>query len=152
MGRSKAIPVMIVAALVGASVSSTPASAAFGFCSQPFAPTAFLTRPSKPFCASMRNCTEFDVQQYRNEIDRYYTDLKRYATQVNDYYDAATAYVKCMADLDRPRTTSSLTTSSLSKRSMNGATRSACCKPRVPTSGQTSKWRFAPFVSTAPKS
>jgi hypothetical protein len=100
MGRSKVFSLAIIAALAGASVSSAPASAAYGFCSQPFAPTTFLTRPSKPYCAALRNCTELDVQQYRNEIDRYYSDLKRYATQVDDYYDAATAYVKCMADLD----------------------------------------------------
>lgn len=83
----------------GSLVSSQPAQAAFGICSQPFAPSAYLSKPDKPICAISRNCTETDVQEYREEVDDYFGHLKRYAGQVDDYYNDAQAYIKCMADL-----------------------------------------------------
>jgi hypothetical protein len=84
----------------GSLVSSQPAQAAFGICSQPFAPSVFLSKPDKPYCAISHDCTEADVQQYRDEINDYFDHLKRYAGEVDDYYNDAQTYIKCMADLD----------------------------------------------------
>jgi hypothetical protein len=96
----KSLGALALAFGAGTLVSSQPAQAAFGFCSQPFAPTMFLTKPTKPYCAISRNCSDFDVQNYRNEIDSYFDRLKKYARGVDDYYTGAQSYIKCMADLD----------------------------------------------------
>ena len=95
--RTLAVCTAICASMMG---SSTPVQASFGFCSQPMAPTVFLRKPSKPFCAARRNCTDVDVQMYRNEIDSYFRSLKNYANEVESYYADAAQYVKCMSDLD----------------------------------------------------
>ena len=83
----------------GALLAAAPTQAAFGFCSQPTAPSAFLVKPNEPYCAISQNCSEWDVQNYRNEIDRYFDSLKRYARDVDQYYNDASSYISCMADL-----------------------------------------------------
>lgn len=80
--------------------SAVPAQASFGFCSQPMAPSAFLSKPNKPYCISSRNCTEWDVSSYRTQVRTYYDALARYARDVDSYYADAASYVKCMSDLD----------------------------------------------------
>jgi hypothetical protein len=98
--NSKSLGAIALAFVAGSLVSSQPAQAALGFCTQPYAPTIFLRKPDKPFCAISRSCTELDVQNYRDDIDRYFDRLKQYAGQVDDYYNDARTYIKCMADLD----------------------------------------------------
>jgi hypothetical protein len=98
--RGKTVAAAGLAFAAGLTVNSAPVQAAFGYCSQPMAPSVFLSKPSKPYCAISRNCSEWDVQMYRNEIDRYFDSLRRYASQVDDYYSDAQTYISCMADLD----------------------------------------------------
>jgi hypothetical protein len=98
--RGKSIAAVGLAFAAGLAANSTPVYAAFGYCSQPMAPTVFMTKPSKPYCAASRSCSEWDIQRYRNDIDRHFDSLKRYAGQVEDYYSDAQSYIKCMADLD----------------------------------------------------
>ena len=95
----KSLGLIALAFSAGSLVSSEPAQAAFGFCSQPLAPSAFFSKPSKPLCVMSRNCTEWDVQNYKRDVESYFDQLKRYAGQVDDYYNGAQSYVKCMADL-----------------------------------------------------
>jgi hypothetical protein len=77
------------------------ADAMFRYCSQPIAPSVgFITKPSKPFCAAARNCSEWEVSAYRSDVESYYRKLKRYAEEVETYYADAATYLKCMADLD----------------------------------------------------
>jgi hypothetical protein len=83
-----------------AMVGSEPASAAFGFCNQPMAPTPFLRKPTKPYCAIDRSCEQWQVDSYKNEIDRYFKSLKSYLADVDRYREDAYAYAKCMADFD----------------------------------------------------
>jgi hypothetical protein len=89
-----------LSALALTITTSEPAAAAFGFCVQPTAPTAFLRKPTKPFCAADRNCDRWEVDNYQNEIDRYFRSLKAYLADVDSYRDDAYAYAKCMAELD----------------------------------------------------
>lgn len=96
----KILAALVLAFSAGVLVSSDPAIAAFGFCSRPSAPSAYLAKPSKPYCVISRSCSQWDVQNYRNEIDRYFDGLKRYAGDVDAYYSDAQNYIKCMADLD----------------------------------------------------
>ena len=64
------------------------------------APSAFLTKPSKPYCATNRSCSDWEVSNYRREVSSYYDSLNRYAREVDEYYNQASSYVKCMSDLD----------------------------------------------------
>lgn len=95
----------VAIAIVGAFAAGTvvdigTASAAYRFCSQPMAPSAYLRKPTKPFCASNRSCSEWEVSSYRDEVDRYFRKLKTYADEVESYYSEATDYVSCMSKLD----------------------------------------------------
>jgi len=80
--------------------ASQPAQAAFGYCSQPQAPTVFVRKPSKPYCATDRSCEQWEVDSYKSEVDRYFRSLKAYLAEVDTYSEEAYAYAKCMADLD----------------------------------------------------
>lgn len=94
-------PIMSALALaLCVTMSGSSASAAFRFCMEPRAPSAFLSKPSKPYCAASRTCTSYDVSRYKSEIDTYFRNLKDYAYQVDRYYKSAGEYVECMADLD----------------------------------------------------
>jgi len=86
--------------VAGNLVNSSAASAAYGFCSTPMAPSAFLSKPSKPYCFSARNCSEWQINSYKRDVDSYYENLRRYEEQVDDYYNSATKYVQCMSYLD----------------------------------------------------
>jgi len=77
---------------------AAPSPALASFCMQPSAPSIYISKPMKPFCAP--RCSEWDVQMYRDEIDRYYRRLKDYAREVEDYYHQAGDYIECMAKLD----------------------------------------------------
>jgi hypothetical protein len=70
------------------------------FCFQPTAPMAILRKPTLPYCAASRSCTESDVRMYRLEIDEYYGRLKRYAADLDNFIIEANNYIKCMSDLD----------------------------------------------------
>ncbi|MFW2349897.1 hypothetical protein [Qipengyuania sp.] len=100
MKYEKIALIATLAFLAGSHVAPPDAQAAFGYCTQPMAPSAFLHKPNKPYCAAARNCSEWDVQRYRNDVDSYYESLRRYAREVDDYYDDAARYIKCMSDLD----------------------------------------------------
>lgn len=100
MGKLKITAALIAAFAAGAVANVGTANAAYGFCSQPFAPSVFLSKPGKPFCYSSRNCSEWQVNSYKSDVDRYYRDLRQYAGQVDSYYKDATKYVECMSYLD----------------------------------------------------
>jgi hypothetical protein len=77
------------------------ADAMFRFCFEPTAPSfGFVRKPTKPYCAAARNCTEWEVSSYKADVERYFKKLKQYAEEVDAYYVQAGDYVKCMAVLD----------------------------------------------------
>jgi hypothetical protein len=76
----------------------TPATARY--CSQPTAPSAIYSKPSKPYCAITRDCEDWQIRSYRTELESYFGKLKRYLAEADTYYEEAYAYAKCMADLD----------------------------------------------------
>jgi hypothetical protein len=77
------------------------ADAMLRYCSQPMAPSlGFISKPSKPYCAATRTCSDWDVSSYKSDVEQYFRKLKRYAEEVDTYYVEAGDYVKCMADLD----------------------------------------------------
>lgn len=91
----------IVAAFVaGSTIDIGTARAAYGLCFEPRAPSVFLTKPNKPYCATNRSCSEWEVRNYRNAVDTYFRNLGEYADGVDRYYSKATDYVACMSKLD----------------------------------------------------
>jgi hypothetical protein len=77
-----------------------PSAAVASICFEPRAPTVYLRKPSKPFCAAMHSCTEFDVSSYKRDIERYFRDLQQYLDDVGRYRREANEYVECMSKLD----------------------------------------------------
>lgn len=100
MGKLKFTAGLVAAFAAGAIVNVGTANAAYGFCSRPNAPSIFLSKPSKPFCYTSRNCSEWQINSYKSDVDRYYRSLRQYAGQVDDFYNNATKYVECMSYLD----------------------------------------------------
>lgn len=98
--RFKEMAALIAAFAAGGALNAQITSVAYGFCSQPYAPTTFLSKPNKPYCATNRNCSDWEVENYRTDVERYYRDLGRYANEVDQYYSDAVDYVGCMRDLD----------------------------------------------------
>lgn len=70
------------------------------YCMQPNPPTAFLSRPSRPFCATTGRCSDFEISSYRSEVERYFRRLRQYASDVDTYYEEASTYIRCMSNLD----------------------------------------------------
>lgn len=70
------------------------------FCMQPSAPIAYLRKPARPYCASSRTCSDHEVSSYRLEVETYYRRLRQYATDLDNFYNEASEYVGCMAELD----------------------------------------------------
>lgn len=89
-----------LAASIGLFLSGSSAGAYYGYCSEPSAPSFYARKPTKPYCAANRNCSKFDVDSYNSEVDRYFRQLKQYASDVDRYYNGASAYLKCMSELD----------------------------------------------------
>lgn len=100
MGKFKIAAALITAFAAGATFDVGTARAAYGYCSQPIAPTAFLRKPTKPYCATNRSCSEWEVSSYRDEVDRYFRNLREYAADVDSFYSDASDYVTCMGKLD----------------------------------------------------
>lgn len=90
----------IFAGLIGSNLYMPAATGAYSYCSEPRAPSIYLSKPTKPFCATTRNCEQWQVDMYRNEVRSYYNDLETYADDVDRYYRNAADYVECMSDLD----------------------------------------------------
>ncbi len=93
-------PILVGAFGLGVVIGDTDANAALLYCSQPYAPSTYLSKPTKPFCIASRRCSEWEVRNYQNEVDRYFNDLRRYASEVDNYYEDAARYISCMSDLD----------------------------------------------------
>ena len=90
----------LIAGMCLVAVSSSPAVAAYGFCMEPRAPSVYITKPMKPYCAASRSCEQWQVDSYKNEIDRYFDNLKTYLADVDRYRKKAYEYASCMAELD----------------------------------------------------
>jgi hypothetical protein len=100
MAKRKLVAVAGMCLALAVSSAAPSANAAFGFCSQPMAPTAYLSKPRKPFCATDRSCEQWEVDMYRNRVRDYYSNLRQYANEVDQFYRDAADYVDCMSDLD----------------------------------------------------
>lgn len=70
------------------------------YCAQPTAPTTYLGKPTRPFCAAMRTCSDVEVSSYRADIARYFQRLRSYAQEAEDFYQQAGNYMECMSRLD----------------------------------------------------
>jgi hypothetical protein len=81
-------------------VLSSSATASFSYCNKPYAPNDYFSKPSKPFCATMRNCSDWEIQSYKSDVENYFRKLRAYLVDVDQYYENAYDYAKCMADLD----------------------------------------------------
>lgn len=100
MKKLKMAAMMVASFSGGMLANSATASAALGFCYEPSPPSAYLRKPTKPFCAAGRSCSDWEVNSYRNEVDSYYRKLRSYAGDIDTYYSDATDYVACMSKLD----------------------------------------------------
>lgn len=85
---------------IAAWLPGQSAHAAFGYCSQPIAPSVRISKPTKPYCAVLGKCSDWEIEAYRDDLERYFEKLKKYIADVDTYSDEAYAYAKCMADLD----------------------------------------------------
>ena len=90
----------VAATILVSFALSSSATASFAYCSKPYAPSDYFSKPSKPFCATMRNCSDWEVQSYKSDVESYFRKLKAYLVDVDQYYEDAYDYAKCMADLD----------------------------------------------------
>ena len=56
-------------------------------------------KPSKPYCAIKRSCSEWEVKNYQREMENYVEQLKRYIQQAQEFADSyvadAVKYAKC---------------------------------------------------------
>ncbi len=59
-----------------------------------------MSKPTKPFCGMRRNCSDWEVQSYKDDLERYFKKLKTYLEAVDQYRFDAYDYAKCMAELD----------------------------------------------------
>lgn len=91
---------LAVAFVAGNMLDVGVANAAYSFCYEPRAPSVYLRKPTKPYCAASRSCSDWEVQSYRNDIDRYFRNLREYADSVDKYYSDASEYIACMSKLD----------------------------------------------------
>jgi hypothetical protein len=96
----KARSLALIAALAALIGPAMPAGAAFGFCMSPTAPTFFGSKPSKPFCATNRSCSQWEVDSYKRDIEQHFDKLERYVRQVDDFNEQARTYVRCMSEID----------------------------------------------------
>lgn len=79
---------------------NAPAAAA-ALCLEPRAPSVlFLSKPSKPYCATSRSCEQWQVDSYKRDVARYYARLEEYLEEVDRFRKRAVEYAQCMADLD----------------------------------------------------
>lgn len=88
------------AVLITMLASSVPAQAGYGFCMEPRAPSLFVTKPQKPFCAATHSCEQWEVDMYKSAVNRYFDSLQTYLVDVDSYRKKAYEYAECMADLD----------------------------------------------------
>jgi hypothetical protein len=81
-------------------LTAGPADAAF--CLEPRAPSlTFLTKPSKPYCATIGDgCDEWEIRMYRSEVEQYINELQQYLDDVEKYRKKAYEYAECMAEPD----------------------------------------------------
>jgi hypothetical protein len=93
-------PVTTLAAGLLVFLTAAPAEAAF--CLEPRAPSlTFLTKPSKPYCATVGDgCDEWEIRMYRSQVDRYINQLQQYLDDVEKYRKKAYEYAQCMAKPD----------------------------------------------------
>lgn len=91
---------LIVAFSVGMIAGPVQPVFAYGFCSQPRVPSAYLSKPNKPFCAGMGECSKWQIDSYQREVRSYFDNLRRYAGEIDGYYNDAQKYIKCMSELD----------------------------------------------------
>jgi hypothetical protein len=100
MRRLKITAGLIATFAAGSLVNSSAAGAALGFCYEPSAPSTFLRKPQKPYCAITTSCSSWQVNSYRSDIESYFRKLRTYAEEVDTYYSDASDYVQCMSKLD----------------------------------------------------
>jgi hypothetical protein len=98
----------LAAALMGLTLLPAAAHAQF-YCSAPSAPSTFSRptkpdAPRKPFCDAMRNCQQYEVdlyneqlRRYRRESSQYVEEAKDYIARLKRYVDDANAYAECEA-------------------------------------------------------
>ncbi len=75
---------------------------ALAYCTEPsfpiYTPRA-PQKPSEPMCVTMQNCTQFDIDMYRQELDSWVEDLRRYVQKAQDVADEYAAdalqFAKC---------------------------------------------------------
>jgi hypothetical protein len=89
-----------ILALAALAAAGTSASASAAICLEPRAPFVFLRKPTKPYCAMDRSCEAWEVELYRSQVKKYFTQLEDYLSEVDRFQKEAVEYAQCMAKLD----------------------------------------------------
>ena len=77
------------------------------YCSEPsftrYEPST-PAKPDKPYCTMANSCTDWDVRNYRADMENYVSALKRYVNEAQDaansYAEDALDYAKCQLRSD----------------------------------------------------
>jgi hypothetical protein len=79
---------------------NSAAAGGYGFCMAPIAPFVYAVKPSKPYCASSRSCSQWEIDNYKRRVESYFNDLQQYMADADKFRKLAYEYAECMADLD----------------------------------------------------
>ena len=74
-------------------------SPAFALCFEPSSPSApYGSAPSPPYCGSygdLSDCSEWEIETYRAEVDDHIRKMKRYADEASQFSSEAIDYAQC---------------------------------------------------------
>ena len=77
-------------------------SEAFAFCIEPSPPSPpWGSVPSPPFCGTygdLSNCSEWEIGNFRSEIEDYIEKMKNYADDASEFTGEAVDFTKCQID------------------------------------------------------
>lgn len=100
-GLLQARPIRRIIAITACLFVGNNANAVgYGFCMAPRAPFLYAAKPSKPYCASSRSCSQWELDSYKRSVESYFNELQQYMVDVDKFRKLAYEYAECMADLD----------------------------------------------------
>jgi hypothetical protein len=87
----------VVILCIGIGGSTQTIAAYNTICFSPRAPSFYTSKPSKPICYN--DCSQWQIDSYKNQVRNYYSELETYATDVDRYYKKQIEYIECLTDL-----------------------------------------------------
>ena len=88
--------------IASVTIITTPlSSATLSFCFEPRAPSAPMVfsrpvkpnPPTKPYCATYGECSQWEIDSYNNDVERYNRDLENYYYERSSFIDELNTYI-----------------------------------------------------------